>query len=117
MAAVDVSAALQDVVDQALPVALIGAAVLLVYVSFSAFKWLKSALGFGNSSSHAGYMPDAIDEFDYQGDQSGQYVDQDGYVRVNSSLSEEYVPGSGFIWTDQDGYVRYVPGSNSSSDR
>lgn len=43
-AAVDVSSVVSDIQAQAGPIALIGAAVLLIFVGVKAFKWVRSAL-------------------------------------------------------------------------
>ena len=43
-AAVDVSGIVTDIAAQAVPIAAIGGAVLLVYVGIKAFKWVRQAL-------------------------------------------------------------------------
>lgn len=43
-AAIDVSAVVTDIGAQAAPIALIGAAVLLLVVGIKAFKWVRAAL-------------------------------------------------------------------------
>lgn len=43
-AAIDVSSIVDDIEAQAAPVALIGAAVLLLFVGIKAFKWVRKAL-------------------------------------------------------------------------
>lgn len=43
-AAVDVSGIVGDIGAQAVPIAAIGGAVLLVYVGIKAFKWVRQAL-------------------------------------------------------------------------
>lgn len=43
-AAIDVTAVETDIAAQAAPIALIGAAVLLLYVGIKAFKWVRKAL-------------------------------------------------------------------------
>jgi hypothetical protein len=43
-AAIDVAAVVTDIGAQAVPVALIGAAVLLLIVGIKAFKWVRKAL-------------------------------------------------------------------------
>lgn len=43
-AAVDVSDVVADIGAQAVPVAAIGAAVLLLYVGMKAFKWVRRAM-------------------------------------------------------------------------
>ena len=43
-AAVDVSGIVTDIAAQAVPIAAIGGAVLLVYVGIKAFKWVRRAL-------------------------------------------------------------------------
>ena len=43
-AAVDVAAVVTDIGDQAAPIGLIGAAVLLIYVGVKAFQWVRKAL-------------------------------------------------------------------------
>lgn len=43
-AAVDVSSVVSDIQAQGGPIALIGAAVLLIFVGVKAFKWVRSAL-------------------------------------------------------------------------
>lgn len=43
-AAVDVSGIVTDIGAQAVPIAAIGGAVLLVYVGIKAFKWVRQAL-------------------------------------------------------------------------
>ncbi len=43
-AAVDVSALVSDVAAQAVPIGLIGGAVLLLMVGMKAFKWIRRAL-------------------------------------------------------------------------
>ena len=43
-AAVDVSGIVSDIGAQAVPIAAIGGAVLLVYVGIKAFKWVRQAL-------------------------------------------------------------------------
>lgn len=43
-AAIDVTAVVADVEAQAAPVALIGAAVLILFVGIKAFKWVRRAL-------------------------------------------------------------------------
>ena len=44
-APIDVSAVVTTIGDQAAPIALIGGAVLAIYVGVKAFKWVRSALG------------------------------------------------------------------------
>lgn len=44
-AAIDVASVVTDIEAQAGPVALIGAAVLVLVVGVKAFKWVRSALG------------------------------------------------------------------------
>ena len=43
-AAVDVGAVVTDIGAQAVPIGLIGAAVLLIYVGVKAFQWVRKAL-------------------------------------------------------------------------
>lgn len=43
-AAVDVAAVVTDIGAQAVPIGLIGGAVLLIFVGVKAFKWVRSAL-------------------------------------------------------------------------
>ena len=43
-AAVDVASVVTDIAAQAVPVGLIGAAVLLIFVGVKAFKWVRMAL-------------------------------------------------------------------------
>lgn len=43
-AAVDVTSVVSDIGDQATPIGLIGAAVLLIYVGVKAFQWVRKAL-------------------------------------------------------------------------
>lgn len=43
-AAIDVSAVTTDIAAQAVPIGLIGAAVLLIFVAVKAFKWVRAAL-------------------------------------------------------------------------
>ena len=43
-AAVDVSAVVTDIAAQAAPIALIGAAVLILMVGIKAFKWVRRAM-------------------------------------------------------------------------
>ena len=43
-AAVDVADVVTDIGAQAVPIALIGAAVLLIYVGVKAFQWVRKAL-------------------------------------------------------------------------
>lgn len=43
-AAIDVASVVTDIGAQAVPVALIGSAVLLLIVGIKAFKWVRSAL-------------------------------------------------------------------------
>lgn len=43
-AAVDVAAVVTDIGAQAAPIALIGSAVLLIYVGVKAFQWVRKAL-------------------------------------------------------------------------
>lgn len=43
-AAVDVAAVVTDIGAQAVPIGLIGAAVLLIYVGVKAFQWVRKAL-------------------------------------------------------------------------
>ncbi|MCW5222829.1 methyltransferase [Verminephrobacter aporrectodeae subsp. tuberculatae] len=43
-AAVDVTAVVTDIGAQAVPIASIGAAVLLIYVGVKAFQWVRKAL-------------------------------------------------------------------------
>jgi len=43
-AAIDVASVVTDVAAQAVPIALIGAAVLLLTVGIKAFKWVRRAL-------------------------------------------------------------------------
>lgn len=43
-AAIDVTTVVSDIAAQAAPVALIGAAVLLLVVGIKAFKWVRAAL-------------------------------------------------------------------------
>ena len=43
-AAVDVSGIVTDIAAQAVPIAAIGGAVLLVYVGIKAFRWVRQAL-------------------------------------------------------------------------
>ena len=43
-AAIDVSAVVTDIGAQAVPIALIGGAVLVVYVGIKAFRWVRGAL-------------------------------------------------------------------------
>lgn len=43
-AAIDVTTVVTDIAAQAAPVALIGAAVLLLVVGIKAFKWVRAAL-------------------------------------------------------------------------
>lgn len=43
-AAIDVAAVVTDIEAQAAPVALIGAAVLILFVGIKAFKWVRKAL-------------------------------------------------------------------------
>lgn len=43
-AAVDVSAVVSDIAAQAAPIALIGAAVLILMVGIKAFKWVRRAM-------------------------------------------------------------------------
>lgn len=43
-AAIDVAAVVTDIGAQAAPIALIGAAVLLLVVGIKAFKWVRAAL-------------------------------------------------------------------------
>jgi len=43
-AAIDVAAVVTDIAAQAVPVGLIGAAVLLLVVGIKAFKWVRRAL-------------------------------------------------------------------------
>lgn len=43
-AAIDVSAVVTDIGAQAAPIALIGGAVLVVYVGIKAFRWVRGAL-------------------------------------------------------------------------
>ena len=43
-AAIDVGAVVTDIAAQAAPIALIGGAVLVVYVGVKAFKWVRGAL-------------------------------------------------------------------------
>lgn len=43
-AAIDVAAVVTDIGAQAAPVALIGAAVLILMVAIKAFRWVRSAL-------------------------------------------------------------------------
>ena len=42
--AIDVGAVVTDIAAQAAPIALIGGAVLVVYVGVKAFKWVRGAL-------------------------------------------------------------------------
>lgn len=42
--AIDVGAVVADIAAQAAPIALIGGAVLVVYVGVKAFKWVRGAL-------------------------------------------------------------------------
>lgn len=43
-AAIDVTAVVTDIAAQAAPIGLIGGAVLVIYVSVKAFKWVRAAL-------------------------------------------------------------------------
>lgn len=43
-AAIDVAAVVTDIGAQAVPVGLIGGAVLLIYLAVKAFKWVRAAL-------------------------------------------------------------------------
>ena len=43
-AAIDVSAVVTDIGAQAAPIALIGGAVLLIFLGVKAFKWVRSAM-------------------------------------------------------------------------
>lgn len=43
-AAIDVAAVVTDIGAQAAPIALIGGAVLVVYVGIKAFRWVRGAL-------------------------------------------------------------------------
>lgn len=43
-AAIDVSDVVTDIAAQAAPIALIGSAVLILYVGIKAFKWVRRAL-------------------------------------------------------------------------
>jgi len=43
-AAVDVTAVVTDIGAQAVPIGLIGAAVMLIFVAVKAFKWVRSAM-------------------------------------------------------------------------
>lgn len=43
-AAIDVTAVVTDIAAQAVPIGLIGGAVLVIYVSVKAFKWVRAAL-------------------------------------------------------------------------
>lgn len=43
-AAIDVTAIVTDIAGQAAPIALIGGAVLLIFVGVKAFKWVRMAL-------------------------------------------------------------------------
>ena len=43
-AAIDVAAVVTDISAQAAPIALIGGAVLVVYVGIKAFRWVRGAL-------------------------------------------------------------------------
>lgn len=43
-AAVDVAAVVTDIGAQAAPIALIGSAVLMIFVGLKAFKWVRRAL-------------------------------------------------------------------------
>lgn len=43
-AAIDVSAVTTDIAAQAVPVGLVGAAVLLIFLAVKAFKWVRAAL-------------------------------------------------------------------------
>ncbi len=43
-AAIDVSAVVTDIGAQAVPIGLIGGAVLLIYLGVKAFKWVRSAM-------------------------------------------------------------------------
>lgn len=43
-AAVDVSAIVTDIAAQSVPIALIGMAVLLIFVALKAFKWIRRSL-------------------------------------------------------------------------
>lgn len=43
-AAIDVTSVVTDIAAQAAPIALIGGAVLVVYVGIKAFRWVRGAL-------------------------------------------------------------------------
>ena len=43
-AAIDVAAVVTDISAQAVPIGLIGGAVLVIFVSVKAFKWVRAAL-------------------------------------------------------------------------
>lgn len=43
-AAIDVSAVVTDIGAQAVPIGLIGGAVLLIYLGVKAFKWVRAAM-------------------------------------------------------------------------
>lgn len=43
-AAIDVTAVVTDIAAQAAPIALIGGAVLVIYVGIKAFRWVRGAL-------------------------------------------------------------------------
>lgn len=43
-AAIDVTAVTTDIAAQAVPVGLVGAAVLLIFLAVKAFKWVRAAL-------------------------------------------------------------------------
>jgi len=50
MAAIDVTAVVSDIAAQAVPIGLVGAAVLLLFVAVAAFRWVEDSLGGGNYS-------------------------------------------------------------------
>jgi len=43
-AAIDVTAVTTDIAAQAVPIGLVGAAVLLIYLAVKAFKWVRAAM-------------------------------------------------------------------------
>lgn len=43
-AAIDVTAVTTDIASQAVPVGLVGMAILLIYLAIKAFKWVRAAM-------------------------------------------------------------------------